>query len=84
MAKKINISNFVCLFILFTTVVWAQTPAGPPKGKGPFQPSTLVELVSLDPTIKLDIRYATPNNFVGRAVYPEARAFLSDRRPRLL
>lgn len=36
----------------------------------------MVELVRLDPTIKLDIRYATDNNFVGRKVYPEARAFL--------
>lgn len=36
----------------------------------------LVELTKLDKTIKLDIRYATADNFVGRAVYPEARAFL--------
>lgn len=36
----------------------------------------MIELVKLDKTIKLDIRYATANNFVGRAVYPEPRAFL--------
>ena len=36
----------------------------------------MVELITLDPTIKLDIRYATENNFVGKKVYPEARAFL--------
>jgi D-alanyl-D-alanine dipeptidase len=36
----------------------------------------LVELISLDPSLKLDIRYATPSNFIGRPVYPEARAFL--------
>jgi D-alanyl-D-alanine dipeptidase len=35
-----------------------------------------VETVKLDPTIKLDIRYATRNNFLGRPVYKEARAFL--------
>jgi D-alanyl-D-alanine dipeptidase len=35
-----------------------------------------VELVSLDSTIKLEIRYATANNFVGRPVYEQARAFL--------
>jgi D-alanyl-D-alanine dipeptidase len=35
-----------------------------------------VELLALDPTLRLDVRYATANNFVGRAVYPEARAFL--------
>jgi len=47
-----------------------------PREKGTFRPADLVEIVSLDPTIKLDIRYATPNNFVGRPVYTEARAFL--------
>ncbi len=36
----------------------------------------MIELIKLDATIKLDIRYATDNNFVGKKVYPEARAFL--------
>ena len=36
----------------------------------------LLELVKLDNTIKLDIRYARDDNFVGRPVYTEARAFL--------
>jgi D-alanyl-D-alanine dipeptidase len=36
----------------------------------------LFELIKLDPTIKLDIRYARTDNFVGKKVYPEARAFL--------
>ncbi len=36
----------------------------------------MIELIKLDNSIKLDIRYATADNFVGRAVYPEARAFL--------
>ncbi len=38
--------------------------------------SDLVELVKVDPSLRLDIRYATPNNFLGFPVYPEARAFL--------
>jgi D-alanyl-D-alanine dipeptidase len=48
----------------------------PPHEPGPFKTPDLVELVTLDRTIKLDIRYATPNNLAGRAVYAEARAFL--------
>lgn len=36
----------------------------------------LVELTQLDPTLALDIRYAREDNFVGKAVYDEARAFL--------
>lgn len=37
---------------------------------------TLIELVALDSTIRLDIRYATGNNFMGRPMYAQARAFL--------
>jgi len=36
----------------------------------------LVELQRFDPRIKLDLRYATSNNFLGRAVYDEARCFV--------
>ena len=36
----------------------------------------LVELTKLEKSIKLDIRYATADNFMGRVVYPEARTFL--------
>ena len=54
----------------------ALAAAQPPREKGPFRPPDLVELVALDPSLRLDIRYATKENFVGRAVYPQARAFL--------
>jgi len=50
--------------------------ATPPVEKGPFRPVDLVELASLDPTILLDVRYATPDNFLSTPVYEEARAFL--------
>lgn len=43
---------------------------------GPFRPAELVELVTLDSTIRLDIRYATSDNFLSTPVYSEARAFL--------
>ncbi len=36
----------------------------------------LVELVDVDPSLRLDIRYASDRNFLGFSVYPEARAFL--------
>jgi D-alanyl-D-alanine dipeptidase len=48
----------------------------PPREAGPFRVPDLVEIVTLDPTLRLDVRYATANNFVGRPVYAEARAFL--------
>ncbi len=36
----------------------------------------LVEIIKLDPALKLDIRYATKNNFLGRPVYKAAKVFL--------
>jgi D-alanyl-D-alanine dipeptidase len=50
--------------------------ATPPAENGSFRETDLVELVKLDPTIKLEIRYATSNNFLGTQVYDEARAFM--------
>jgi D-alanyl-D-alanine dipeptidase len=50
--------------------------AQPPSEQGKFRTPELVELVKLDPTIELDIRYATTNNFLGTPVYTQARAFL--------
>jgi D-alanyl-D-alanine dipeptidase len=50
--------------------------AQPPSETGDFLPSDLVELSKLDPTIKLDIRYATSNNLFGTVFYSQRRAFL--------
>ena len=36
----------------------------------------LVDIKQLEPGIQLDIRYATPNNFTGRPLYPQALALL--------
>ncbi len=55
----------------------SQALAGhPPTETGDFRKPDLVELTTLDPTIKLDIRYATTNNFLSSPVYSRARAFL--------
>lgn len=50
--------------------------ATPPLETGDFHRSDLVELVRLDPTLRLDIRYAGTRNFLGVPLYGEARAFL--------
>ncbi len=50
--------------------------ASPPHETGDFRKPDLVELTSLDPTIKLDIRYATTNNFLQIVFYPRAHASL--------
>ena len=38
--------------------------------------SQLVELTKVDPTLRLDIRYASDRNFMGFPLYSEPRAFL--------
>ncbi len=50
--------------------------AQPPRETGDFRAPELVEVIQLDPTIKLDIRYATNNNFLSTPTYSQARAFL--------
>lgn len=50
--------------------------ASPPIEAGKFRLPDLVELSPLDPSIHLDIRYATSNDFLGTPVYSQARAFL--------
>ena len=48
---------------------------GPPKETGKKAPD-LVELATVDSTIRLEIRYATAKNEFGKPFYAEARAFL--------
>jgi D-alanyl-D-alanine dipeptidase len=50
--------------------------ANPPRETGRFRKPDLVELVTLDPTIKLDIRYATTNNFLSTPFYTSAKAYM--------
>ena len=50
--------------------------ATPPRESSELRTPDLVELTTIDPTIKLDIRYATKHNFLRAAVYSQARAFL--------
>jgi len=50
--------------------------AQPPVETGEFRKPDLVELAKLDPKIKLDIRYATDNNFLSIPVYSQPRAFM--------
>jgi len=69
-------NKYSCItFLCFALIALGCAPK-PPKEPGVFRRPELVELIKLEPTLKLDIRYATPNNFMGRPMYKEARAFL--------
>jgi CubicO group peptidase (beta-lactamase class C family)/D-alanyl-D-alanine dipeptidase len=50
--------------------------AHPPQESGEFLKPDLVELVKLDPTIKLNIRYASTRNFLNTPMYQQARAYM--------
>jgi D-alanyl-D-alanine dipeptidase len=71
---RLKLATLICLFALLSSHARAQ--GSPPKEEGTFRAPELVELKRLDKSIKLDVRYATVNNFAGRAVYKEARAFM--------
>ena len=58
--------------LLFSFRLFAQ----PVETGGNFRENSLVEIIKLDSTIKLDIRYATSDNFMKRPMYSQARAFL--------
>ncbi|HEX9690417.1 MAG TPA: M15 family metallopeptidase [Thermoanaerobaculia bacterium] len=63
-------------WLLVAATSCSTVPQHPPVEPGPFRQADLVEIVKLDPTIHLDVRYASSNNFTGRSVYRQARAFL--------
>ena len=65
-----NTIAVLCFLLLYSCA------SKPPFEKGNFIKSDLVELVKIDPTLQLDIRYATSNNFIGQPVYIEPKAFL--------
>jgi serine beta-lactamase-like protein LACTB len=54
----------------------AAPKAKPPQEQGDFRKPDLVELIRLDDSIKLDIRYATTNNFLSTPLYTSARAYM--------
>jgi D-alanyl-D-alanine dipeptidase len=70
---NILVKHIVLLFLL---LVITNSCCAQPKETGEFRKPDLIELTKLDSTIKLDIKYATADNFLGKSVYTQARAFL--------
>lgn len=80
-AKKFLI---FCLLLCFLLLSWHSTVFALDPEVQQLRAAGLVEPVVSDPTLLLDIRYATTNNFTGKKVYPSARCFLrSDVSKRL-
>lgn len=64
----------LALILVLLVAIPACRPSPAPEKASP--QTELVELNTVIPDIILDIRYATTNNFTGKAVYPVARCFL--------
>ena len=83
-------TKLACLLLVGALATWAQAPTERPLAQliaeartavPPVQPKTrlvpnLVDVTTLDPGIKLEIGYATADNFLHAPVYNEAKAFL--------
>ncbi|HEY2661984.1 MAG TPA: M15 family metallopeptidase [Caulobacteraceae bacterium] len=54
----------------------AALAASPPHEPPPKRSSDLVDIASIDPTIRFDIRYATADNFMGFPLYERPAAYL--------
>jgi D-alanyl-D-alanine dipeptidase len=72
--KKLYL-GFTAIIFSFILLTSGFPQTAPPQEQNKRE-ADLVELIKLDKTIKLDIRYAQNDNFVGRPVYTEVRAFL--------
>jgi zinc D-Ala-D-Ala dipeptidase len=61
---------------LFVTAVLALGVALAAPGDGALSPDVLVDAMAVIPSLQLDIRYASANNFTGAIIYPQARCLL--------
>ncbi len=73
--KKQFLTIWLALVSILLANSFSLAQDSPPQEKNKSE-ADLLELIKLDDTIKLDIRYARTDNFVGKAVYSDARAFL--------
>jgi D-alanyl-D-alanine dipeptidase/kynurenine formamidase len=73
-AVRVSLQALAVLASVFVRIASAES--GPPVDAQATRPPDLVELTTLDPTIHLDVRYATAANLARRRLYPAARAFL--------
>ncbi|MGD9610584.1 MAG: M15 family metallopeptidase [Desulfovibrionaceae bacterium] len=69
MPRRLTPWILVLALVSFAPAIRAAGPSTPEE-------AGLVDITKVAPGIRLDIRYATPNNFTHVAVYPAARCFL--------
>ncbi len=65
-----GISPRKCAFMVLILLTLALAGCAGP------QPEDLIDIHEVLPEVRMDIRYATANNFTGQVLYPEARCIL--------
>jgi zinc D-Ala-D-Ala dipeptidase len=73
----VSIKRILHLFLTTLTILIIASPISATDRK-------LVNIQQVEPTIRQDIRYATPNNFMKRKLYPVARCLLHENVARQL
>lgn len=71
-----RVPRILCFLLLTAACGGSPANAEPTSEAELFAKADLLDIVDVIPDAVLDIRYATPNNFVGEAVYPKARCLL--------
>lgn len=75
--RRVSIAQTgLCWLLAWFACVACSSAQRPPVAEGALRKPDLVEVRHIEPGLKLDIRYASTNNFLGRPVYRQARAFL--------
>jgi len=75
-AFSLSVRTFFTGLILVGVAAGHTLQAQPDETKGTWRGPDLVELTGIDSTLRLDIRYATENNFMHRPMYSRPAAYL--------
>lgn len=76
MSVSVPVRSLILALALALCLLPAAPPAAAQKAEERLRAAGLVDIETTSPTIRLDIRYATPDNFTGQAVYPLAKCYL--------
>lgn len=68
--KRRSVKYFSLICLSLVSWVWPQPAPNPDAAR------QLVELIKVVPQVRLDVRYASKNNFMGQVLYPHARIFV--------
>lgn len=68
--KRRSVKYFSMICLSLVCLAWAQPAPNPEAAR------QLVELIKVAPQVRLDVRYASKNNFMGQVLYPQARIFV--------